>query len=281
MTPPFNPSAASGGFDLGPKIEMPPIAAAVKAKPKFFAKDGAWRDVVGIMADALSAGTGNQPVYMPMKLRRMEMEREEAREERKLNRPQFENVPGVGVVAINPTDMSATTVAASKSPGQVYAESQGLQPGTAEYNSALADYALRGSGPTAFGYKGELQDDRQEAAMQALQENIELRRQIAQWSNATSRENNIRSTGTSAANNIRSTGTSAANNIRSTDTSRENSIRSNQTSRANAGLRADVTRGGAAYQGRGGRGRGNTARIVNPQTGQAMVLKNGKWVPER
>lgn len=40
-------------------------------------------------------------------------------------------------------------------------------------------------------------------------------------------------------------------------------------------------RDSASFQGRGGRGRGNAARIVNPQTGEAMVLQNGQWVPEK
>jgi hypothetical protein len=139
---------------------------------------------------------------------------------------------------------------------------------------------LKSSGPTGFGYKADLQDDRQAASLQALQENIELRRELGRLSAQTSTNNNIRSTGTSAANNRRSTSTSAANNQRSTATSAANNQRSTAQSNTNNLRSTTTTQGSASYQGRGGKGVGSTARIVNPRTGQAMVLRNGQWVPE-
>ena len=42
-----------------------------------------------------------------------------------------------------------------------YAASQGLTPGTPAYAAAEQDYVLRGQGPTASGYRSQLEDQRQ------------------------------------------------------------------------------------------------------------------------
>jgi hypothetical protein len=93
-----------------PVVMLPPMAAAVRAKPKFFGEGGTGRHIIGIIGDALAGATGAPPRYaQAMQLRNQqerEWAREDERDERKLRQPQFQNVPGVGVVAINPADMT-------------------------------------------------------------------------------------------------------------------------------------------------------------------------------
>ncbi len=73
--------------------QMSPMAAAVQAQPQkrgFFAKDGAWRDIAGIIADAIAGASGGQGMYAPMKMQqnklKMEFERERQQAERENQR---------------------------------------------------------------------------------------------------------------------------------------------------------------------------------------------------
>ncbi len=69
---------------------MAPMAAAVKEKPKFFDKDGAWRDVFGLIADTIAGGLGGEQMYGKVKMQEREqrslLERELAREDREAGR---------------------------------------------------------------------------------------------------------------------------------------------------------------------------------------------------
>lgn len=252
-------------FDVAPQMPAAPPGGDDSANPKI----SKGQLIAGILGDMLAGAAGRPATFAPMMERRREMEWQDRREERKLNRPHFQNVPGVGLVAANPADMTARTVMGAKSPAEVYAEAQGFVPGSPEYSSALSDFALKSAGPTAFGYRSQLQDDAQESRVQMLMETLGVRREVAQLMAGTSRENNIRSNSTSAANNMRSTATSAANNQRTTAQSDTNSQRQTET-----------TRGSATYKGKAGAGgKPEGTIIVNPSTGQKMIKRGGQWVP--
>jgi hypothetical protein len=126
---------------------------------------------------------------------------------------------------------------------EIYADAMGLQPDTEEYRTAMQDFILRGSGPTSFGYRGDLETQRQgnrvalEGVRQGGRERLEGIRQ---------------------GNRIGLEGVRQGN--RQTNIDRREQHYRSRPQRAS------------------GRG-GNAAVIVNPQTGQRMTLQNGRWVP--
>jgi hypothetical protein len=133
-----------------------------------------------------------------------------------------------------------------------YADGLGLQRGSQAWQSAAQDYVLRGNGPTSFGYKDQLQDQR----IGSANRNTDVRAGVE-------RDNNIRSTGTSRDNNIRTTG----------------------TSRANAQVRADTVRGSHSYKNggaRGGRaGAGSSRPRAKDAQGNVIEFNGTAWVPVR
>jgi hypothetical protein len=74
---------------------------------------------------------------------------------------------------------------------------------------------------------------------------------------------------------------------RGVDVRRDTTVRGQDLTDTRVRRGQDITdrrgRESASFKGTGGRGGkagASVARIVNPQTGQAMILRNGKWVPE-
>ncbi|GGC34055.1 hypothetical protein GCM10011371_21790 [Novosphingobium marinum] len=67
---------------------------------------------------------------------------------------------GTDQLRYNPMTGNTSTAVQGMTPGEQYARSLGLQPGTASWFAALKDQMLRGSGPTAFGYDVALDDHR-------------------------------------------------------------------------------------------------------------------------
>lgn len=272
----FTRARFDDGFDL-PSInavpQMPAPMPTLTAPPPGEGREkmGKGQLLAGILGDMLSGALGKPATFAKHMMEQRQWDREDLREERKQSRTQFQNVPGEGLVAVNPADLTARTIVKSKTPGQSYAEAQGFLPGTPEYNMALSDYILKSSGPTAFGYKSNLQDDNQEAMADRLMRTLGVRREIAELMARTSTDNNQRNNATSAANNVRTTSTSAANNVRTNSTSVANSVRANET-----------TRGGASYQGRSGKGanRYPDGTVIAGPGGQKMVRRNGQWVPQ-
>lgn len=61
------------GSSLPALSMMPSIAPK---KPGFFDKDGAWRDVLGILADGMAGAAGMQPMYGPTKIRMRQQQSE-------------------------------------------------------------------------------------------------------------------------------------------------------------------------------------------------------------
>ncbi len=113
------------------------------------------------------------------------------------------------------------------SPFDEYAQSLGLEPGTDDYATALQDYVLRSSGPTATDNDLEIEGARQ--------------------------SNRVSLEGVRQGNRVE---------LRNTPTYRQ----------ANPLPRAP-RRAGAP------RSRSTGPTAVNPQTGQRITLRNGRWVP--
>jgi hypothetical protein len=143
------------------------------AKPKkggFFAKDGAWRDVLGAIGDGLAMNAGRQPIYLNWKLQQQANAREDEKlqqqrqwqiEDRdwKLNQPDY-FMSGRDRVRFNPLTGQSEVVYDGTEDFDQYAATLGLQPGTDEYFTAVQDYVLRGNGPSALGYDKQLDDYR-------------------------------------------------------------------------------------------------------------------------
>lgn len=64
-------------------------------------------------------------------------------------------------IRYDPTTGTSTRVYNAPQDFEDYAATGGLEPGTPEYFSAVQDYVLRGSGPTAFNYDRQLEQLRQ------------------------------------------------------------------------------------------------------------------------
>lgn len=142
------------------------LADAMPKKSGFFAKDGAWRDVLGSIGDALS-GT---PIYQNAMLQRRQMEQEDAQLQQRRawelqDRDWKESQPdyfmsGRDRVRYNPRTGQAEVVYDGTEDFEQYAQTMGLQPGSDEYFTAVQDYVLRGNGPTAYGFDKQLDDYR-------------------------------------------------------------------------------------------------------------------------
>ena len=132
----------------------------------FFSKNGAWRDVVGSLGDALS---GN-PIYMNAKLRQQQAAQEEAKLQQqrdwdiqdrdwKASQPDY-FMSGRDRVRYNPRTGAAEVVYDGTEDFEQYAQTMGIEPGTDKYFTAVQDYVLRGNGPTAYGFDKQLDDHR-------------------------------------------------------------------------------------------------------------------------
>lgn len=165
--PPVNPWSVP--IDGGPMpVAGVRLADTMPKKKGFFAKDGAWRDVLGTLGDALSG----KPIYLNAKLQRQQMEREDALLQQKrawqLEDRDFEAsqpeyfMSGRDRVRYNPRTGQAEVVYDGTEDFEQYARTMGLQPGTEEYFTAVQDYVLRGNGPSAYGFDKQLDDYRTE-----------------------------------------------------------------------------------------------------------------------
>lgn len=235
--------------------------------------------IAGILADTFAGAMGRPGTFAPMMERRREQDAERRVQwgraamehdiaDRRLRQPQFTNVEGVGHVAVDPVNLTSRVIQPSRSPGQVYAESLGYEPGTPEYNSAMADVVLNSNGPTAFGQRQTLQDDEQAAALARLEQSLALQRSLGYLRDGTTRRGQDVQADTSRENNIRSTSQSNTNNQRSTSQSNTNNQRSTSQSNTNS-MRSAAGRG---------RGRGGAAPRARNAQGQVMEFRGGQWV---
>lgn len=176
------------------------LTGATAKHPGFFAPGGVGRAIIGTLSDAALTATGNQPVYWPRKMQMQQQAREdarlklaEARETRIANRPVFNSLPNIGLVATDPDTGTSNVIQPARSAARAYVEDDlGLKPTDPEYHVALADYLLKANGPTAFGYRSalqddrqaataDLQDDRQAAAVEAMRTRLGLNEKLASY----------------------------------------------------------------------------------------------------
>lgn len=278
--PAFAAASPRGGALLEAVQAMPSAAASVAPPldPKMAQRTsggmGRGQIIAGILADMLAGAQGRPGMFAQQMLRRQETEDERAEwhkrasleremQLRRLNQPQFTNVPGVGHVAVDPTTLRATVVQPSRTDAENYAETLGFERGTPDYNRAIADYALRGNGPTAFEQRTELQDDNQEAALDRLLRSLSLQQQLGLMRDGTTRRGQDLTAGTARMNE-------GGRN------SRFNEGQNRQDRRFQQGQAGQNQRAAA----RGGRGRGgNSARAT--LNGRTIVVRNGAWVDEQ
>lgn len=156
---------------------------------------------------------------------------------------------------------------------QLYADQMGLEPGTAEYNDAMADYVLRTSGPTANAGRQALENLRQDNRLDM--EGVRQKNRMQ----------------------LRSTPTYAQANPRPTMGRPGGGARPQTLAGVIAPILAKVAQGqplsageqqalNTYYRRTGGNPGGGGAAgasggqvIRNPRTGERMMNQGGKWVP--
>jgi hypothetical protein len=169
---PLDTPLAPSGVDAPPMEQM---AGVPHRSPGFFAKDGAWRDVLGALADGMAGAAGGQPMYGPMKMRQRQQQAEWGRQDAlrrqdrswaeqdrdtKLAQPQY-FMSGRDRVMFDPTTGQAQTIYDGPTDFEEYASLMGLEPGSDDYNEAMQDFVLRSNGPTAQQGRQELEGIRQ------------------------------------------------------------------------------------------------------------------------
>ncbi|WP_310224581.1 hypothetical protein [Sphingobium xenophagum] len=164
---PLQDAGQAPPIPMMPKLEQP--------KAGFFDSDGAWRDVLGALADGMAGAAGMQPTYGPNKNRQRQQQAEwerldaQRRQDRawaeqdrdaKLAQPQY-FMSGRDRVMFDPVTGSAQTIYDGPADFEEYASLLGLEPGSDEYNEAVQDFVLRSNGPTALEGRQELENLRQ------------------------------------------------------------------------------------------------------------------------
>lgn len=209
-----------------------------------------WRMLAGIVGDGLLGAVGRDPIYGPnmWKLRQQQAEHQnrmaqQAQEwQYRNNQPDYATV-GNRRFSYNPATGEAQTLYVAPSEAQDYAAALGAEPGTPEYETLMADYVLRHSGPTATANAMQEEDNRQ--------------------------TNRIGLEGVRQQNRIGIEGVRQGNRM---------SLRRSPTYR-DTHPRPSTARSGGSGGGKGGIREGQTA--TNPQTGAKVVYRGGKWVPAR
>src|SRR3546814_517597 len=144
---------------LAQKATVQPLEVNTpKLKAPFFSKYGAGPNILGMMGDFLLQQSGHQPMYLNMLKFRQDADaqrvdndyRRAATDElrRKATAPQIEKV-GDSIVSVG-ADGAVEPLYTGQSDGERYAASLGYTPGTPGYLTAVQDYVLKSSGPTAF-----------------------------------------------------------------------------------------------------------------------------------
>jgi hypothetical protein len=282
--PPANPlglaPAAALAEQQTPAEAMPSEWMPEDAPPRAAPGMSRGHLIAGIFADMLAGAQGRPGMFAQTVQREREQaaERTERQERavmerdlalRRLNQPQFTNVPGVGYVAVDPTTLSARVVQTARTEAQNYAESLGYQPGTPEYTRAVSDYALRSNGPTAFGQRTQLQEDEQQAALDRLLRGHELQRDLGGMRNETARRGQ----------DIGSRDRRRGQDIGSTDRRRGQDLTDSRGRRGQdmtdaRGRRGQDMRGNGRGPGRAGQG---PRAVLN---GRAIVVRGNQWVYE-
>jgi hypothetical protein len=208
--PPF-PMGSLGGGD-SPATGQDPMAQSPSSSPRTDygallqqmlgprPEMSGWQKAAAIIGPALMAATGdtasaarmtenigaNRREYdqqaRELGMTAVKWRREDDQAEAKRNEPQFFS-GSEDRVRYDPGTGAAERVYDAPQEFDDYAAAQGLEPGSDDYFSAVEDYVLRGSGPTAFQYDKDLEAVRQagriasEAGRQRNREALESVRQ--------------------------------------------------------------------------------------------------------
>lgn len=185
------------------------------------------------------------------------------------SKPQF-FMSGEDRVGYNPLSGESQMLYDAPEDFQLYADQMGFEPGTKEYNDAMADYVLRTAGPTANDGRQFLENLRQQNRLSmegARQQNRMQLRQTPTYLQANPRSSSGGRGGGGP--------TSMAGVI---------APLLGKVSRGET-LTAGEQRALDTYYRRGGKGStptsgGSNGQVIrNPKTGEKMTLRNGKWVP--
>lgn len=239
------PGTAPLGQSLTAKIAgMAPPMSLTEPQPRksgAFGKDGIGWKIAGVIGDAMLGYAGRPPVYTPFMQDQLQAEVDAQRKERERLSPRLEQV-GNTVGMVNPALGSFDPIYTSPSVAGQYALDRGFQPGTPEYQSAVADYRLGSWSDDALSAK-----ERLEGVRYNYRDNLQDQRLDV---------------------------TKRGQDIRSGDTRRGQDIRSGDTRRGQD-INDKRIRASAGFQGRGG----NAPRAV-AANGQPIVVRGGKWVYE-
>ncbi|MGE0776634.1 MAG: hypothetical protein AB7G25_13075 [Sphingomonadaceae bacterium] len=172
------PDRLSGTNPIGTDLQQPlpndPRVDKAMA-PRFFESGGLGQKLAMILGPTLMAAGGNQAGANQMIgnfQRQKEWTAEQARQrmqdrieadkwqwqQRKDTRPDIRTVNGQ-IVAV-PFEGDPTVIHQAPTDAEQYATTLGLNPGDEGYADAVMDYTLRSNGPTAYGQRSQLEDQR-------------------------------------------------------------------------------------------------------------------------
>lgn len=185
------------------------------------------------------------------------------------SKPQF-FMSGEDRVSYNPISGESQMLYDAPEDFQLYADQMGFEPGTDEYNRAMADYVLRTAGPTANDGRQFLENLRQQNRLAMEGERQQNRLQLRQT--PTYLQANPRPSG--------GTRGSGKPTIAGVIAPILGKVANGQplTAGEQQALNTYYRRTGKPRSGVSGGTTGGQI-IRNPKTGQRMQLQNGKWVP--
>lgn len=191
MSAPLSDKIGNGGVLFGGAREKEREKA--RNKPGFFDRGGAGVDILGGLADGLAQYFGGQPQYVPAMYKRKQDERnhtqrlQEMAQEWQLrsSQPEYRTINNK-LVRYTPNGGEPEVLYSAPEDYQTYAETFGYEPGTPEYDRAVRDFILRGSGDTATENYNVREDHRQgnreelEGIRQGNRVSLQERRQAGQ-----------------------------------------------------------------------------------------------------
>lgn len=187
------------------------------------------------------------------------------------SKPQF-FMSGEDRVSYNPVTGESQMIYDAPEDFQLYADQMGFEPGTDEYNDAMADYVLRTAGPTANDGRQYLETMRQQNRLAMEGERQKNRLQLRQT--PTYLQANPRPSGGSRGS------TGGKPTIAGVIAPILGKVANGQplTSGEQQALNTYYRRSGRGGSSSGGGTNGGQV-IRNPRTGEKMMLRDGKWVP--
>lgn len=186
------------------------------------------------------------------------------------SKPQF-FMSGEDRVSYNPVSGESQVLYDAPEDFQLYADQMGFEPGTDEYNDAMADYVLRTAGPTANDGRQFLENLRQQNRLSMEGERQKNRLQLRQT--PTYLQANPRPSGGSRGGSGKPTIAGVIAPILGKVSQGQPLTAGEQQALDTYYRRTGKPRSGASGSTSGGQ------VIRNPKTGEKMTLRNGQWVP--